>query len=245
MGRKLILGQNCQEYLRTLTVSITEDSLLQLPIPTFIAVVGCGDPSLIPMYQEATSCPFPIYADPTRQLYDLLGMTRTLDLGTRPDYQRASLVTMAAQSVFQGIKQLKGGKALKGGNYAQVGGEFLFEPININTPASSPAVFEENKELGITAPPADGEDKRVTWCHRMKNTRDHAEIPELREILGLDGVGVPGKDKKRWSKALLERKGTGFSVVPSGRMVSVSNGSGNVEQGARPSDVGSTKELIT
>ncbi len=31
----------------------------------------------------------------------------------------------------------------------------------------------------------------MSWCHRMKNTRDHAEIPELMEVLGLDGQGQP------------------------------------------------------
>ena len=222
--------QNCQEYLRTLNDYITEDSLLQLPIPTFIAVVGCGDPSLIPMYQEATSCPFPIYADPTQKLYDLLGMTQTLDLGSRPDYQRASLATLMAQGVIQSIKQLRGGKALKGGSYAQVGGEFLFEPININTPSSSPAIIsDESKQLDAVNVPsvAEGEDKRVTWCHRMRNTRDHAEIPELMEILGLEGLGVPGKDKKRWSKAIIERKGTGFSIAAGGKMLGVTNDGAN------------------
>jgi len=108
----------------------------------------------------------------------------------------------------QGLKQLKGGKALQGGDSQQVGGEFLFEPVgevlsSPLTPAASP--YEESKQLG--------EEKRVTWCHRMKNTRDHAEIPELREILGLDGVGIPGKNGRRWSKALGERKGTGMSAL--------------------------------
>ena len=57
------------------------------------------------------------------------------------------------------------------------------------------------------------EEKHVTWCHRMKTTRDHAEIPELMEILGLDGQGQPIKDKKRWSRAIQERKGTGLSMA--------------------------------
>lgn len=194
------------------------------------------------MYQEATSCPFPIYADPTRKLYDLLGMTKTLDLGSRPDYQRVSLVTVMAQGVFQSIKQLKGGKALKGGSYAQVGGEFLFEPVNINTPSSSPAIVldDGSKQLGANIPSADGEEKRVTWCHRMKNTRDHAELPELREILGLDGLGIPGKNKKRWSKAILERKGTGFSVTANGEMVGAN---GNAQSSTGSSRKGSTEVL--
>lgn len=44
---------------------------------------------------------------------------------------------------------------LSGGAPRQVGGEFLFEG------------------------------GKVLWCHRMRNTRDHAEIPELKQHLGL------------------------------------------------------------
>ncbi|TAQ90061.1 hypothetical protein B7494_g1618 [Chlorociboria aeruginascens] len=229
---------NCQEYLRTLTASISPESLLQLPIPTFIAVVGCGKPSLIPMYQEVTSCPFPIYADPTKQLYDELGMLRTLNLGPRPEYQRRGTFQGMVQSVIQGLKQLPGGKTFQGGDYQQVGGEFLFEPVDPNTPFASPAASpavgsgnDEDKKFGANGY---SEEKRVTWCHRMRNTRDHAEIPELREVLGFSNVGIPGKDIKRWSKALEERKGTGFSTVSSPGIGNIiDNGGSNRKQSAK------------
>ncbi|KAK5136529.1 hypothetical protein LTR08_002873 [Meristemomyces frigidus] len=48
-----------------------------------------------------------------------------------------------------------GKKAFGGGDYGQNGGELLFE----------------------------GSDLR--WCHWMRNTRDHAEVGELRMVLGL------------------------------------------------------------
>ena len=123
---------------------------------------------------------------------------------------------------MQSLKMLKGGMAFQGGDYQQVGGEFLFEPVERGTPICSPADDrnDENKQLGAAAAANAGngsgggageEEKRITWCHRMRNTRDHAEIPELREILGLGGEGVPGKDLKAWKRALVERKGTGFS----------------------------------
>ncbi|KAM3074207.1 hypothetical protein ACMFMG_002972 [Clarireedia jacksonii] len=215
---------NCQEYIRTLTSSITEDSLLSLHVPTFIAIVGCGSPSLIPMYQEATNCPFPIYADPTKKLYDELGMMRTLNMGSRPEYQRRGTMVNVMQSVVQSLKQIKGGKLLQGGDYQQVGGEFLFEPVQIATPISSPAVgmAEGEKKMGANGGILGNgselgeqqgyEEKQITWCHRMKNTRDHAELPEIREVLGFDDIGEGGKDKKRWSKALGERKGTSASA---------------------------------
>lgn len=153
------MSQNCQEYLRTLSSSITPDNLLALPIPTFITVIGCGKPDLIPMYVEATKCPFPVYAEPTRKLYDLLGMTRTLNLGAKPEYQQSSIMLMSAQSIMQSLGS--GRKALKGGDFKQVGGEFLFE------------------------------NGRCTWAHRMRTTRDHTEIVETRKLLGLDETRPP------------------------------------------------------
>lgn len=242
--------QNCQEYLRTLSAAITPDSLLRLPISTFIAVVGCGDPALIPMYAESTGCPFPIYADPTRRLYQELGMVRTLALGERPAYMKKSLLKSSIESIVQGLKQIPKGLATKAGDQRQIGGEFLFEPLDLATPMGSPLgeAGEGEKRLGVAAA-ADGagsvngleasldglpgtsggavaewEPKRITWCHRMRTTRDHAEIPELMEVLGLDMVDAakpPRADEgkadkeggKRWSRALEMRKGTGLSMV--------------------------------
>jgi len=230
-------------------------------------VVGCGDPGLIDMYAEATGCPFPIYADPTRRLYGELGMIRTLALGERPAYMRKGILSSSLSSIAQGLRQIRSGLVTKAGDQRQIGGEFLFEPYSVLTPTD-----EVDRQMGrseaslarkaaeaaaaatatataddATSPPlplgggdaagrevglgeaggaighngADNdddnnviiEDKRVTWCHRMRTTRDHAEIPELREILGLDGAGQPIKDKKRWSKAVETRKGTGLSMA--------------------------------
>jgi hypothetical protein len=168
------------------------------------------------MWQSETSCPFPVYADPTKKLYNELGMLRTLNLGERPEYQRRDLMSLMMGSFVQSIKQLKSGKAFQGGDYQQVGGEFMFEPVNMSTPIGS--TEDEQKELGgrngLEGMLENGyvEEKRVTWCHRMRNTRDHAEIPEVREVLGLDEEDKPVKNPKRWKKAIVERKGTGLSL---------------------------------
>jgi len=159
-------------------------------------------------------------------------MVRTLALGSRPAYMNQGLLKSSAASIVQGLKQLKTGLALKGGDSRQVGGEFLFEPIDLQSPVNTPwgeekgvgafsfdAAETERKKSSETS--LDGknddeggiEEKRVTWCHRMKTTRDHAEIPELMEVLGLDGQGMPIKDMKRWTKALETRKGTGLSMA--------------------------------
>jgi len=277
--RHFFCGQ-CQEYLKTLSASITPDALLRLPISTFIAVVGCGDPALIDMYTDITNCPFPVYADPTRKLYSELGMIRTLAPGPRPAYATKNILKTSLEGIVQGLKQIPKGLANKSGDMRQIGGEFLFEPMEVQTPwqelersigsvsleppnpsrksignkpgasstgagksnsrehlhydsddpkaqlygrgsgggsgassqyhrdseASLDGKFDEEEEGSV-------EEKRVTWCHRMKTTRDHAEIPELMEVLGLDGQGMPVKDAKRWSRALEQRKGTGLSMA--------------------------------
>lgn len=200
------------------------------------------------MYASATDCPFEIYADPTRRLYDELGMSRTLALGSRPAYMKKGLFRSSVDSVVQGLKQLGSGLVTKAGDQRQIGGEFLFEPLGVMTPGSP--FSEREKGLGAdrkqvgeggrgsaaqSVASLDGlpgqedefETKKVTWCHRMRNTRDHAEIPELMEVLGLDQIGEPPKrnedvtgrqkedrhSRERWEKALEERKGTGLSMA--------------------------------
>lgn len=188
---------------------------------TSVAVIGCGDPGLIDMYASATGTAFPVYADPERRLYADLGMVRTLALGSRPAYMRGkSLLRSSLESVAQGLRQIRTGLVGRAGDQRQIGGEFLFEPAAglLTSPPPEVEAGEGEEETGPV------EEKRVTWCHRMKTTRDHAEVPELMEVLGLDSPddgqgGVPppeghaGEDARRWSKVLEERKGTGVSMA--------------------------------
>ncbi|KAI1650192.1 AhpC/TSA antioxidant enzyme-domain-containing protein [Daldinia loculata] len=240
---------NCQEYLRTLSASVTPEALLQLPVSTFIAVIGCGSPHLINSYIQETGCPFPVYADPTRRLYTELGMVRTLAMGSRPAYmQGKTLAHTVVSGVVQGLKQVKSGLVTKMGDQKQVGGEFLFEPatLTLDTPVTTPR-SEEDKQLRLSDENEKSDDyedpkveeKRVTWCHRMRTTRDHAEIPELMEVLGLDGTGAPIKDKKRWDKALRTRKGTGLSMASQMSRLSVdttrTNNNGSIKANEPPS----------
>ncbi|KAJ5601284.1 hypothetical protein N7510_010818 [Penicillium lagena] len=152
-----------REFLTALTNSIRPEDLKRLPVSTSISIVGCGDPGLINFYATETGCPFPIFADPTRKLYDDLGMVNTLSMGTRPDYIRKSLVRTVAESIGQALKHIPSGLGTKGGDSRQVGGEFLFEPSD------------------------EGEGKQVTWCYRMKTTRDHTGVSELVKVLDPDG----------------------------------------------------------
>lgn len=189
--------KNCQEYLKTLSSAITPEALQTLSIPTQLVIIGCGESSLISWYTKETACPFTIYADPTKKLYDLLGMTRTLSLGSKhPEYMKSSVPMNTIKSFWQTLRA--GRDMMKGGDFYQVGGEFMFE------------------------------DGRVTWCHRMRNTRDHAEIAEMRKVLGLDG-GVDAPRRKRWS--------TGLGRSLSERRQSWSRSRSRQSKGSRPASV--------
>jgi len=107
---------------------------------------------------KGTNCTFPLYTDPSQELYKALELARTLQLGNKkPEYIKQSMFLNAMSSVFDGIKS--GSKAVKGGDWWQVGGEFLFV--------------------------RDGDGWKVEWCHRMKMTRDHTEMAELRKVVGV------------------------------------------------------------
>ncbi|KAL4893579.1 AhpC/TSA antioxidant enzyme-domain-containing protein [Aspergillus ambiguus] len=143
---------SCQEYVRALSRTLS-----QPPPNTSIVIIGCGDPALIDMYAADTTCPFPIYADPSRTLYEALGMVNTLALGARPEYIRKGMLQIVVESVWQALKQVPSGLAMKGGDSRQVGGEFLFE--------------------------RNGDGGHVVWCHRMATTRDHTEVEQLARLL--------------------------------------------------------------
>ena len=154
----------CQAYLAALSKAITKDDYFSIPVPTSIFVIGCGQPDLISQYKKFTDCPFPIFADPSRQLFKKLGMNISANIGTqRPEYMKdISAAAWGAGQITQIRKSLKDPEGirkrdvLRGGNPMQIGGEFLFD---------------------------EGE---VVWCHRMRNFRNHAEVSVLRKLLELD-----------------------------------------------------------
>ncbi|KAL2006636.1 hypothetical protein VTN00DRAFT_9304 [Thermoascus crustaceus] len=176
---------NCQEYLRSLISSIPSPSAL--PQGTSLAIIGCGSSTLIPMYMRETACPYPIYTDPSKRLYSILGMVRTLSLGHKdPEYIHHSLMAGMMKSVVQGVKRLGEGDAFRGGDMKQIGGEFVFE----TTGGGCDSSHNERNNNNNTA------DVKVTWCHRMKNTRDHAEVQVIRRMLGLDAQ-IGGEEELR------------------------------------------------
>lgn len=117
-----------------------------------------------------------------------------------------SLLSVMVASFVQSLKS--GWGATKGGDYRQVGGEFLFE---------------------------DGE---VMWGHRMRNTRDHAEIPELRTVLGLDDTRPPVR--KTWSSGVgraLSHRRQSWSRSRSGTRKGRESWVGSVMEGVTEEDI--------
>jgi hypothetical protein len=154
----------CQAYLKALSESITKEDYFAIPVPTSIVVIGCGKPDLIRQYKKFTGCPFPIYADPSRELFKKLGMIVTLNIGReRPDYMKdvspRAWIAGQVKTINESLRDPDGIRkrdVFRGGNPMQIGGEFLFD---------------------------EGE---VVWCHRMKNYRDHAEVAAIRKLLEMD-----------------------------------------------------------
>ncbi|KAG6011458.1 hypothetical protein E4U41_005499, partial [Claviceps citrina] len=227
---------SCQEFIRRLSESVTAEQLLSLPVSTSITVIGCGDPALIGRYAEATRCGFDILTDPSGSLYEALGLGRTLALGTRPAYMRKSMLASTLDGIWQAVRCIPEGLALRSGDHRRVGGEFLFEPepADVVGPERGEPVRPRDREPDRGDDDDDDDDddaeccccgregcgpsrevKRMTWCHRMTTTRDHAEIPELMDVLGLEAHGEePTGDEKRWSEAPALRKGTGTTMGP-------------------------------
>ena len=152
----------CQSYIRHLASCLPPLQLAGLSPPTRITIIGCGDPSIIERYKRDVPCPFDLYTDPTCKIYNALGMIRNLGMGnTAPEYlEGQSMLKLAWDGFVQSIKQPQ--NALKMGDWSQIGGEFLF-------------VREEGSR-----------EWSVQWAHRMRTTRDHAEVAELKEVLKIE-----------------------------------------------------------
>jgi hypothetical protein len=110
-------------------------------------------------------------------LYKTFNLGRTLDLGPKkPDYLGKEGMWGLS---WGGAKQIlrTGWKARAGGDWSQIGGEFLF----VKRGGEGKGLWE------------------VEWAHRMRNTRDHAEVVELKGVLGMP-VEEEGKGKEKDGK---------------------------------------------
>lgn len=140
----------CKVFVRALSHSntLTDSSRVSL------VVVGPGQPQGVEHYkQQVGNPPFEFYADPQLELYHALGVTRrSLELGSSKDkigsHYQTSVLQNLVGSVAETVKS--GSLALKGGDFKQLGGEFVWDK--------------------------EGE---AVLAHRMRHTRDHTEVAVL------------------------------------------------------------------
>ncbi|KAF5586480.1 6-hydroxy-d-nicotine oxidase [Fusarium pseudocircinatum] len=145
---------SCVSYTSFLAKSATPEKLQE--INTEIVIIGHGDPRTVDMYRIDTGCEFPIYTDPSEELYKTLGMIRTWEEGPPNKYIPISPLLNAWMSMKNAFwKLLEGYPVWNWGTTNQQGGEFLFV--------------------------GERDDKKVTWCHRMRNSRDHTDTDEILE----------------------------------------------------------------
>lgn len=114
---------------------------------------------------EETSDAFPIYTDPTGKIYETLHMKRTMEGFTSPPpYTPASFYSALGYSLKQIWK--RGWAGLKGGNWNQQGGEWIFQR------------------------------GRLRYAHLMEGVNDHLTADKLFQVLktgqGQDGPSVTG-----------------------------------------------------
>ncbi|KAJ4329325.1 hypothetical protein N0V84_000220 [Fusarium piperis] len=128
------------------------------PSNTSIVVIGNGAPELIQMYVENTGCKHPVYVEPTGKLFDGLGMIQTWVEGPARGYASESTTWHFFQSASKLVRGLLAGYPVtKIGKPNQQGGEFMFEG---------------------------GEEERmVTWCHRMRASRDHTPTEKMLKVV--------------------------------------------------------------
>ncbi|KAJ9414557.1 hypothetical protein FOXG_16858 [Fusarium oxysporum f. sp. lycopersici 4287] len=150
---------SCVSYTSFLAKNATPEKLKE--INTEIVIIGHGDPRTVDMYRIDTGCEFPIYTDPSEELYKTLGMIQTWKEGPPSKYIPVSSFWNAWLSMKNAFwKLLEGYPVWNWGTTNQQGGEYLFV--------------------------GEGEDKKVTWCHRMRNSRDHTDTDDILEVLGLN-----------------------------------------------------------
>lgn len=151
--------KSCEEYVRALSASLPPSLLSTTTPPTTLTLIGCGQPSLIPAYRTRTMASL---STPYRIYCDpTLNLYKALSMVENLDQSGSpEYITKGSGSiVWSSVVNMfgSGTGAWKGGKVSQNGGEWSFEG---------------------------GE---LRWCHRMRNTRDHVEVKELKEVLGLEG----------------------------------------------------------
>jgi len=116
----------CEEFVAALSKELPPKRLEGLEPKASLAIIGCGDASLIRDYKKRTNCPFDMYADPERAIYGKLDFSINLKPGqTKPSHITKSMASVTASSFVVAVSA--GTKALSGGHFSQNGGDFIWK----------------------------------------------------------------------------------------------------------------------
>ena len=165
----------CQSFVRALSDGLSLDDAARIPIPTEIILISCGKPDLLPQYQKWTEYGhFPVYAEPTRQLFKTLGMGWSMNYGKRPEYmpddEYHTLLHLAKgnkKDLSRAIKERKESqkeaksRKKQPSNDAQ---EVRLEGLRKRDILRGGAIFQVGGEFLF-------EDGSVLWSHRMRDMR--------------------------------------------------------------------------
>ncbi|SPO24778.1 related to Glucose 1-dehydrogenase / peroxisomal 2,4-dienoyl-CoA reductase [Ustilago trichophora] len=140
----------CKEFNKALS----ESRILTDASRVSVIIVGPGQAAGLEHYQQQVdNPPFQFYADPDLRLYHALGVTRrNLDLGDASkdkigSHHKEGVTQTFLSSVAEIVKS--GSLALKGGDFKQLGGEFVWNKEDIdmssnNATASNPGIAGSN-----------------------------------------------------------------------------------------------------
>ncbi|KAJ3479110.1 hypothetical protein NLI96_g9292 [Meripilus lineatus] len=126
-----------------------------------LILIGCGDYQPIQHYGENTGFKGQIYANPSRELYQILRLTENLNLTPEGQEKKSYLANKTYwgnvfSSIWSGPVKHPGSIG-KQGNISQLGGEFLFGP-----------------------------GRQCIYASRMEHTEDHVEVADLMKVAGVE-----------------------------------------------------------
>lgn len=119
----------CMQYIRLASEKLIATSSKESDIQTI--VIGHGSWQGIQRYKETSNCVFEMYSDEDKNIYKALGMTRRF-LGNTKDTKKASYIgdnqsTLSITLSSIGEMITSGSLFWKGGDFALLGGELVFE----------------------------------------------------------------------------------------------------------------------
>lgn len=170
----------CSDYMISLVATANPDALREANVD--LVIISDGSPKMIAAYRKIFKCPFPIFTDPTRDLYRALGMTiRTLDAGPANeagDYIIHGPLGGLGMVLKNAVKM----PLADAGDIKQLGGEFLLGPGPV-----------------------------CHYAHRMHTTKSHAPVRELLMRAGVDMNPIPKEirhlvDAREEEKWMMERE---------------------------------------